>query len=106
MLKERERDRINRRGKYTYVEKIDDITNESDHVDFNGKVFSLEVIERGDRKRLNFGVADEFGGAISCNMYQNLQVNDELVKDLLHANVRIRGAAYVDEYDHNLKVKS
>ena len=105
MIKERERMRLNQRGKYQYVERIDDITVESDHVDFNGKVFSKEVTERGERKRLVFGVADEYGGAISCNMYQNLQVNDELVGELLHAIVRIRGVAYVDEYDHNLKIK-
>ena len=105
MLKERERQRLNTRGKYQYVEKIDDITVESDHVDFNGKVFSKEVNERGERKRLVFGVSDEFGGAISCNMYQNLQVNDELVSQLLWANVRIRGVAYRDDYDHNLKIK-
>ena len=105
MLKERERQRLNTRGKYQYIEKIDDITVESDHVDFNGKVFSKEVNERGERKRLVFGVADEFGGAISCNMYQNLQVNDEVVSQLLGANVRIRGVAYNDDYDHNLKIK-
>ena len=106
MLKERERMRLNQRGKYQYIDKIDNITLESDHVDFNGKVYSLEVNERGERKRIVFGVSDEFGGAISCNMYQNLQVNDELVAELLHSNVRIRGVAYVDEYDHNLKIKS
>ena len=106
MLKEREKRRLNQRGKYEYIEKIDDITVGSDHVDFNGKVFQLEVNERGERKRLVFGVADEFGGAISCNMYQNLQVNDELVSKMLHSNVRIRGVAYVDEYDHNLKIKT
>ena len=106
MLKERERMRLNQRGKYQYIDKIDNITLESDHVDFNGKVYSLEINERGERKRIVFGVSDEFGGAISCNMYQNLQVNDELVSELLHSNVRIRGVAYVDEYDHNLKIKS
>ena len=47
MLKERERQRLNRRGKYIYIEKIEDITVESDHVDFNGRVFAKEVIERG-----------------------------------------------------------
>ena len=105
MLRERERQRLNTRGKYQYVEKIDDITVESDHVDFNGKIFSVEVREFGERKRLNFGVADEYGGAISGNMNQNLQVNDELVSQLLGSNVRIRGVAYHDEYDHNLKIK-
>ena len=106
MLKDRERARLNRRGKYDFIDKIDDITVESDHVDFVGKVFKKEVIERGERKRLNFGVADSFGGAINCFIYQNLQVNDELVDELLHSNVRIRGVAYVDEYDHNLKIKA
>ena len=106
MLKERERQRLNRRGKYIYVEKIDDITPESDHVDFSGTVFFKEVIERGDRKRLNFEVIDEFGGAIACNMYQNQQVDDELVSQLLNSNARIRGVAYIDDYDHNLKIKA
>ncbi len=106
MLKERERQRLNRRGKYVYVDKIDDITPESDHVDFNGTVFFKEVIERGERKRLNFEVIDEFGGAIACNMYQNQQVDDELVSQLLNSNARIRGVAYVDDFDHNLKIKA
>ena len=105
MLKERERQRLNQRGKYAFIDKIDDITVESDHVDFNGVVFSLEVNDRGGKKRLNFGVSDEFGGAINCNMYQNLQVTDEVVSKMLHANVRIRGVAYIDDYDHNLKIK-
>ena len=106
MLKERERQRLNRRGKYTFIDKIDDITPESDHVDFTGIVFAKEVIERGERKRLNFEVIDEFGGAIACNMYQNQQVDDELVSQLLNSNARIRGVAYVDDYDHNLKIKA
>ena len=106
MLKERERQRLNRRGKYTYFEKIDDITPESDHVDFSGIVFFKEVVERGERKRLNFEVIDEFGGAIACNMYQNQQVDDELVSQLINSNARIRGVAYVDDYDHNLKIKA
>ncbi len=105
MLKEKERQRLNMRGKYSFIDKIDDITVESDHVDFTGKVYHLEVNERGERKRLVFGIADEYGGAISCNMYQNMQVNDELVSELLHSNARIRGVAYIDEFDHNLKIK-
>ena len=106
MLKERERQRLNRRGKYIYVERIDDITLESDHVDFNGVVFAKEVVERGDRKRLNFEVVDEYGGAIACFMYQNQQVDDELVSQLLNSNARIRGVAYVDDYDHTVKIKA
>ena len=105
MLRERERQRLNTRGKYKYIEKIDDITVESDHVDFNGKVFSKEVKEFGERKRLTFGVSDEYGGAISCNMMQNLQVTDDVVSQMLNSNVRIRGVAYIDDFDHNLKIK-
>ena len=106
MLKERERQRLNRRGKYVYIEKIEDITVESDHVDFNGRVFFKDVVERGERKRLTFEVVDEFGGAISCNMYQNSQVDDELVSQLLNANIRVRGVAYFDDYSHSLNIKA
>ena len=106
MLKERERQRLNRRGKYIYIEKIEDITVESDHVDFNGRVFAKEVIERGEKKRLNFEVVDEFGGAIACYMYQNQQVDDELVSQLLNSNVRVRGVAYFDDFVKNLMIKA
>ena len=106
MLKERERARLNRRGKYEYVERIEDITPESDHVDFNGKVFAKEVIERGERKRLNFEVVDEFNGAIACKMYQNSQVDDEFVSQLLNANVRVRGVAYFDDYSHQMMINA
>ncbi len=105
MLKERERQRLNRRGKYTYVERIDDLTVDSDHVDFNGKVYRLEVNERGENKRIVFGVSDEFGGAISCNCYQNTSINDEVVSQMLHSNVRIRGVAYVNNFDKALQIK-
>ena len=106
MLKERERQRLNRRGKYQYIEKIEDITVESDHVDFNGRVFFKDVMERGERKRLTFEVVDEFGGAISCNMYQNQQVDDDLVSKLLNSNVRVRGVAYFDDFTHSLTIKA
>lgn len=106
MLRERERQRLNRRGKYVYVERIDDITKESDHVDFSGTVFFKEVVERGESKRLNFEVIDDFGGAISCHMYQNQQVDDELVSQLVGSNARIRGVAYNDDYDHTTKIKA
>ena len=105
MLKERERQRLNRRGKYTYIEKIDDLKLESDHVDFNGVVYQKEVVERGDRKRLTFGVSDEYGGAISCWCMMNTQINDELVSQLVKSNVRIRGVVYIDEFNGQLMVK-
>ena len=105
MLKERERMRLNRRGKYGYIEKIDDISAESDHVDFNGFVYSLEVVDRGERKRLNFGAADQFGGAISCWCYLNSFINEELVDNMLKSNVRIRGVAHNDDVTGQLKIK-
>ena len=105
MIKERERMRLNRRGKYNYIEKIDDMTLADDHVDFNGKVFQKEVVERGERRRLSFGVADEFGGAINCWCMMNNQINDEIVDQMLKSNVRIRGAVYNDDFTKQLMVK-
>ena len=108
MDKERERARINRRGNYNYVEKIDDISVELDKVDFNGFVFSKEETEtRKGVSRINLGIADEFGGAIHCFAYKtpggiDAQKATNLVKN---ANVRIRGAAYIDEYSHQLQIK-
>ena len=105
MLKERERQRLNRRGKYIYVEKIDDIKLESDHVDFNGFVYQKEVIDRGEKKRLAFGVSDEFGGAISCGCMMNTQINDEIVSQMLKSNVRIRGVVYLDNFNGQLMIR-
>ena len=105
MLKERERARLNRRGKYTYIEKIDDIKLESDHVDFNGVVFSKDVAERGEKKRLSFGVNDEYGGAINCWCMMNSQINDELVSQMLKSNVRVRGVAYIDDFSNQLMIR-
>ena len=105
MDQERRRAKLNRRGNYTYVEKIDDITGQSENVDFNGKVFQKEVIERGGGKRLNIGVCDEFGGAINCFCYQNQSINDELVEKILKSNVRVRGHAHNDERTGQLMVK-
>ena len=102
---ERKRMMLNKRGNYKYVEKIDDITGATGSVDFNGFVYSKEVVERGERKKLSFGVADEFGGAISCFCYQNTQINDDLVKHLDKSNVRIRGVAHIDDFSGNLQVK-
>ena len=105
MRQERKRALLNRRGNYTYVEKIDDITGETGNVDFNGQVFQKEVNEWGGRKRLTFGVVDEFGGVINCFCYQNNQINDELVGKMLKSNVRVRGAAHIDDYSNQLQVK-
>ena len=105
MRQERKRMLLNKRGNYSYIEKIDDITGESGNVDFNGFVFQKEVIERGGGKRLNIGVADAFGGAIGCFCYQNQSINDELVEKLLKSNVRVKGHAHIDERSKQLLVK-
>ena len=107
MEKERERARLNRRGNYSFVEKIDDITAESDHVDFNGFIFSKEIVERGEFKRINLGFADEFGGAIHGFAYLNntTLTEDKASKLVRNANVRIRGVAYVDNFSHGVAIK-
>ena len=106
MAKERERARLNKRGNYEPVDKIDDIKLSLNSVDFNGKIFSLEVREFGGKKRLNIGVADEFGGAIYVNVYQNNQVNDELIDNMIKGtNIRVRGVVFNDEFNNALSVK-
>ena len=64
MLEERKRARLNKRGNYQPIDNIDSINANSGSVDFNGKIFSIEIKEFGGRKRLNIGVGDEQGGAI------------------------------------------
>ena len=106
MLEERKRARLNKRGNYHPIDNIDSINENSGSVDFNGKVFSIEIKEFGGRKRLNVGVGDEQGGAIYINMYENNQVNDEVIDHLVrNANVRIRGVAYVDDFNKTLTIK-
>ena len=104
---ERERMRLNRRGQYTYIEKIDDITLESDHVDFNGNVFEKDVqeIRGGETKKLTFGVSDDHGGAIICSCFQNSVIDDNLVGQLLHSNVRIRGVVFKDRFSGQLQIR-
>ena len=105
MLKERERMRLNRRGAYNYIEKIDDITVASDHVDFNGTVYQKETTDLSRGTRLNFGVADQYGGAISCWCFLNNQITNELVGKMLKSNVRIRGVAHEDERTGQLMIR-
>ena len=106
MLEERKRARLNKRGNYHPIDNIDSINENSGSVDFSGKVFSIEIKEFGGRKRLNVGVGAEQGGAIYINMYENNQVNDEVIAHLVrNANVRIRGVAYVDDFNKTLTIK-
>ena len=108
MARDRERARLNKRGNYDPVDIIDNITRNSDHVDFSAKVFSVEVNEYGDRKKLNIGLFDDDGGAIYANTYQNAQINDALVAEMKKwgTNVRVRGAAYWDEFGKSMAVKA
>ena len=108
MAKDRERARLNKRGNYEPVDIIDNITRQSDHVDFSAKVFSVEVNEYGDRKKLNIGLFDADGGAIYANTYQNAAINDSIVAEMKKwgTNVRVRGAAYWDEYNKSMAVKA
>ena len=106
MQAERKRARLNKRGNYQPIDNIDSINGNSGSVDFNGKIFSIEIKEFGGRKRLNVGVGDEQGGAIYINMYENSQVNDEVIKNLVrNTNVRVRGVAHIDDYTKTLQVK-
>ena len=108
MAKDRERARLNKRGNYEPVDIIDNINRQSDHVDFSAKVFSVEVNEYGDRKKLNIGLFDEDGGAIYANTYQNASITDQVVAEMKKwgTNVRVRGAAYWDEFNKSMAVKA
>ena len=108
MARDRERIRLNKRGNYEPVDIIDNITRESDHIDFSAKVFSVEVNEYGDSKKLTIGLFDEDGGAIYANTYQNASINDQIVAEMQKwgTNVRVRGVAYYDEYNKTMAVKA
>ena len=108
MARDRERARLNKRGNYEPVDMIDNITRNSDHVDFSAKVFSVEINEYGDRKKLNIGLFDEDGGAIYANTYQNASITDENIEEMKKwgTNVRVRGAAYFDEFNKTMAVKA
>lgn len=106
MAKERERARLNRRGNYIPIDQIDSITANSGSVDFSGKVFFKEIKEFGGNKRINLGVADDDGGAIYINMYQNASLTDEVLDSLVFGtNVRVRGVSYTDEFTKSLMIK-
>ena len=106
MKKERERARLNKRGNYQPIDQIDSITANSGSVDFNGKVFSNEINEYGGKKKINLGVADDQGGAIYVNMYENNALTSDVIASLVNGtNVRIRGVSYVDEFSKSLTIK-
>ena len=108
MARDRERARLNKRGNYEPIDIIDNINQKSDHVDFSAKVFSVEVNEYGDSKKLSIGLFDNDGGAIYANCYQNASINDSVVAEMQKwgTNVRVRGAAYYDEYNKTMAIKA
>ena len=108
MARDRERARLNKRGNYDPVDIIDNINRSSDHVDFSAKVFSVEINEYGDRKKLNIGLFDDDGGAIYANIYQNASLSDDTIEEMKKwgTNVRVRGAAYFDEFNKTMAVKA
>ena len=108
MARDRERARLNKRGNYEPIDIIDNINQKSDHIDFSAKVFSVEVNEYGDSKKLNIGLFDNDGGAIYANCYQNASINDSVVAEMQKwgTNVRVRGVAYFDEYNKTMAVKA
>ena len=108
MARDRERARLNKRGNYQPVDTIDEIVRTSDHVDFSAKVFSVEINEYGERKKLNIGLFDGADGAIYANCYQNASITNETIEEMKKwgTNVRVRGAAYFDEYSKNMMIKA
>jgi len=108
MKKERERARINKRGAYQEVERIDDLTIESDHIDIEAFIFSTEIIEKNGSQRCNIGIADQYGGAIkgTCFLRDGSALSAEKIKAIPpRANARIRGVVYNDEYNHQMCIK-
>lgn len=107
MKKERERMRLNKRGNYTPFDNIDSINENSGNVDFNGKVFSIEIKEFKDSKKVIIGVADDFNGAIMVNGYRNNSLTDEIIKKIEYGvNIRVRGVSYSDSFSKEVAIKA
>ena len=102
---EKERQRLSKRGNYKLIEKIDDITLESDHVDFVGKFFSKEEKEFGGKKKVILGVFDTAGGAIYVSQFINASFTEEILKKLSWGdNLRIRGVTKFDTFNKQLTI--
>ncbi len=109
MARERERIRLNKHGNYTPVDSIQEIANyPKGSVDFSAKVFSLEINEYGDSVKLNFGLFDNDGGTIYASMYKNSSITDADIAEMKKwgTNVRVRGAAFYDEFNKSMAVKA
>ena len=106
MAKERRRARLNRRGNYEPIERIDSINENSGNVDISGQIFSVELREFGESTKITIGLADSFGGAIMVGAYENKQIPAETIKLLdKGVNVRVRGVAYADNFTKEVTIK-
>ena len=107
MNKERERARLNKRGQYTEHQLIDTIDANSGNVDFCAKLFSKEVKELRERKRAVLGLYDNAGGAIYANLvYANSTIDQNIQGAEIGMNIRIRGAAYYDDFAKSMQIKA
>ena len=90
---EKENQRLYKRGNYNIIDAINDITLESDHVDFIGKVFSIEEKEYTGKARYIIGVYDHDGeGAIFVEQVRNASFPKEVADKLVRGtNIRVRG---------------
>ena len=103
---ERERYRRNKRGNYELIEKIDDINDKTNSIDFSCTIYQIETKAFGGRIKLTLGVNDSYGGAIHVVMNDNAQVNAEFIDKLkVKTNLRVRGVAYVDEFTKQVSVR-
>jgi len=103
----KERQRLNKRGNYTVVDSIDDITADSDHVDFIGKVFHVEEKEFGGKKRYTIGVFDNGGeGAIYVEQSGNASFTPDVAKKCVWGtNIRVRGVVYNSDFNKSVAVR-
>ena len=106
MRRERERQRLNRRGNYQVIELIDAIDSNSGNVDFVGKIYSVEMKDIRGRMRINLGFCDKHGGAITGSVMENSSIDREFQKQLVKGtNLRVRGVAYIDSFSKELTIK-
>lgn len=106
MKKDREMQRRNKRGNYQIIDCIDQIDSNSNNVDFIATIFSIESRAYDGRVKLTIGLNDEFNGAIYAIFNNNPSLNSEKIAQLTKGlNVRVRGCAYIDEFNKQLSIK-
>ncbi|MDY4849374.1 MAG: PolC-type DNA polymerase III [Bacilli bacterium] len=104
--KERQRNRLNRRGNYSYYENIDSINASSGNVEFDGYCFSIEIKAYG-KKRFTIGVGDHLGGAIYVSGVVERTITEETINAISYGqNIRVCGVSYLDDFTHQLTIKA